>query len=370
LAELGLERGYQQLVLTTSTFVSVTSGTAVAGFNFDTTYSDPAGGEYQIRLSSGASGTVYVTAVGRNRGGTEIRAIKTRYSGSGVLDNSIYSEGSVSVAASGNVEWAAIVSHSAITTTSNHPRLYSTSSISKDANGATPPNTDNIQWWSFQSNLPPMPSIDLVYYQGLAAAAGAAPAGCGGAYHLTGDRIMKGCNGGGAGVTGTFYTTGYLQFKAGSGGNIINGNVVTLGYVDVSGNGGATRSMNVPVPPKAWKEYGNDWAFYKATYDAAAPATYAAAVAADYTSAANKTINDVIVNGLIYAGGNFQDTGSGNANFYGVAIVGNAPSIGSNSTFYFNPTLVTAVRTLAQRPQRISWTDVSCTWSGASAVCP
>ncbi len=144
LAELALERGYQQLILTTSTFFSVSTGVAVANFNFDTTYTDPAG-EYQIRLSSGPGSSVYITAVGRDRNRTEIRSIKAQYAGTGVLSNSIYAEGTVSVGASGNVHWAPILSHNPITSNRNFPRLYSTANISKDANGATPPNTDNSQ---------------------------------------------------------------------------------------------------------------------------------------------------------------------------------------------------------------------------------
>ncbi len=221
--------------------------------------------------------------------------------------------------------------------------------------------------------MPAMPTLDLNYYKGVAHAAGAAPGGCGsGTYYSTSDINFKGCNGGGAGVTGTFYTTTNVQFQAGSGGNIINGVVIALGIVDIQGNGGATRNMTVPVPSKAWKEYRNDWANFKTTFDGGAPATYAAAVAADYSTPITTTyaMSGVLVNGIIYSGGNFQDTGSGNSAFYGVAIVGGAPSIGSTSDFYFNPAATTLARTATQAPQRVAWQDVACNWSGANATCP
>jgi hypothetical protein len=375
MAELGIERGYQQLILTTTTWAAVSSGAVVAGYNFDTTYVDSAGsGEYQVRLSSGVGTSIYITAVGRDQARQEVRGVKALYAGSGNLTYSIYSNDQISIGGSGNVEWAPVLSYNTISTGGRpHPRFYSTANITpNDANGSTPPNTDNIQWWSYYSNMPGMPSVDLNYYKGVAQAAGASPAGCGSTYYSTGNIQFKGCvGGGGVPRSGTWYTTGNATFKAGSGGNAIDGVVIALGNFEIDGNGGASRNMTVSVPPMAWKEYGNDWAYYRSTFDGAAPATYAAAQAASYTSTAVKTINNILINGLMYAGANLQLTGSGNSAFYGVAVVQDQPSIGSNVTFYFNPTTGASAHLSSNQIQRVSWEDVLCAWDpSGNAVCP
>jgi hypothetical protein len=62
LAESALDRGYQELILSTTNWATVTAGTPVPGFNFDTTYTSPEGGEYRIRFSSGVGGH-WITAV-------------------------------------------------------------------------------------------------------------------------------------------------------------------------------------------------------------------------------------------------------------------------------------------------------------------
>jgi hypothetical protein len=67
----------------------------------------------------------------------------------------------------------------------------------------------------------------------------------------------------------------------------------------MDGNGGSFKSLSVPIPPDAWREYGEAtgtaWAHYQAM-DPSAPATYAAAEAADYVATGNYTINDLLIN--------------------------------------------------------------------------
>ena len=164
LAELALERGYQQLILTTSTWVTVSSGGVAAGFNFDTTYTDPSGGEYQIRLSSSTGSAIYITAVARDKDHREVRAVRGMFTGSGNLSNVIYSGDQISVSGSSNIEWGPVMARNDISGALSHPRYYSTGKVDPFDTAPGLPNTDNVQWWSYYANVPQMPNIDLNYY--------------------------------------------------------------------------------------------------------------------------------------------------------------------------------------------------------------
>lgn len=372
MAETALERGFQTLIQSTTTLAQVSSGTVVAGYNFDVTYTEPGMGEYQIRFASQTATTILVTGVGRPIGGSEIRGVRAEFARVGDVTNAITAEGLVGMGGSTEVEWASILSRTAINTAGRaHPRFYSVGNISpQDVNGVTPPNTDNVQWWSYKTDLPPTPTLDMPYYQAQAQAGGATSSDCGSTFYKVGNVTFKGCNSGASPTVGTWFVTGNATFQAGAGGNMMEGVLIALGYVEIQGNGGSSRTMTVPVPPKAWKEYGNDWAYYKSNFDGAAPASYAAAAAADYSAGVNTNISNILFSGLFYAGGGLQFTGSGNSAVYGAAIVQGAPALGSNHTFYFNPNAAAAAKTSNRSLQRISWRDVGCSWSGASAVCP
>ncbi|MBL8023169.1 MAG: hypothetical protein JNK54_02650 [Elusimicrobia bacterium] len=373
LAESALERGFQTLTMSTATLALVSSGTAVAGYNFDVTYSEPNVGEYQIRLASQTASTILITGVGRTTADGAVRAVRAEYARLGDLNNSITAEGIVGMGGSTEVEWGSVLSRTGIATSGrNHPRFYSVGSVTpQDGNGSAPPNTDNVQWWSYKTDLPPNPTLDLPYYQVQSQADGATISACGSTFYKVGDSSFKGCKNGGSPQTGTWFVTGNASFKPGSGGNIMEGVLIALGYVEIQGNGGSSRTMTVPVPPKAWKEYGNDWNYYRSNFDGAAPGSYAAAVAADYTASTTKTIDNILFSGLFYAGGGLQFTGSGNSSVYAAAIVQGAPALGSNHTFYFNPDAAVAAKTTNRSIQRISWRDVACTWeTGSNAACP
>ena len=368
LAELALERGYQQLILTTSTWVTVSSGGVAAGFNFDTTYTDPSGGEYQIRLSSSTGSGIFITAVARDKDRKEVRAVRGMFTGSGNLSNVIYSGDQISVSGSSNIEWGPVMARNDISGALSHPRYYSTGKVDPFDTAPGLPNTDNVQWWSYYANVPQMPNIDLNYYKNQAIAAGATTAGCGGTFYKVGNIDFQGCIGPGPSFkTGTWYMTGNGTFKSAAPGNGIQGTVIMLGNLEMQGNGGRTMSMNVPLPPQAWKEYANDWAYYLATWDPTAPATYAAAVAANYLASGNRNITNILIDGLMYTGGNYQATGAGNAAYRGAVICVAQPSLGSNITIYFNPAL--SYQSTTNVVQRTAWQEARCTWDVGNAVC-
>lgn len=376
LAEAAIERGYQNLILSTTTWAMASSGTVVTGFDFDQTYISPSGGEYQIGYSTGAGSSVYVTGVGRDRDRKEIRAIKAQYVGNGDLGNSIYSGGQVSVHGSANIEWGPVFSRTDITTGgAKWPRFYSTGKIDPLDTNPSVPNSDNLQYWAYYSNMPNFPTIDLNYYKTKAQtldSGGTPPAACGGNYYKVGNITFQGCDGGGAGQSGTWYMTGNGTLKAGGGGNYLIGEVIILGNLEMNGNGGSFKSLTVSIPPEAWQEYcessGVAWTHYQ-TMDGSAPASCAAATAGSYEATGTYTITNVLVNGLMYQGGNYQATGSGNASFYGVVYCIAQPSLGANMTLWYQPNL--SMVTTSSLVQRVSWQDVVCTWDpSGNAVCP
>jgi len=80
LAESAVERGYMQLIVSTSVVTNALAGIAITGYNLDLSYSDSSGGTYEIRIASHSSTSVSVTGVGRDRDQKEVRAIKAIYS--------------------------------------------------------------------------------------------------------------------------------------------------------------------------------------------------------------------------------------------------------------------------------------------------
>jgi len=298
----------------------------------------------------------------------------------------------VTIGASVNVEWGAVVSYTSINSGGRaYPRFYSSGSIDLDANGSTPPNSDNLQWWSYQTNMPPQPQLDLLYYKALAQSYGASPAGCPPYYYNPGavNTNVTGCID--TNNRTYYFETGDWTWKN-PGPNFILGNVIiAAGNMSISGNGGTGAAQGVyttPIPPQAWREYANDWATYRCmdNYANAHFATYPAAVNASYVASATSSppathqipstcvnsAGSVLVHGLVYAGGGAGLNGGGNARFHGVVMTPNTVSIAtSNYTIYFDNAVAAAVRTKSVNLSRTSWQDISnCGWSGPHATCP
>ena len=76
LAEAGIERGAWKVKGSSGAFNQATTGTAITGYNNDTTYADISGGTYRITLAAGGAGnnSFTVTAEGRDVASKEVRA--------------------------------------------------------------------------------------------------------------------------------------------------------------------------------------------------------------------------------------------------------------------------------------------------------
>lgn len=173
LAEAAIDRGMWKLKSSTSTFYQAKFGIAIAGYNFDTTYADIAGGTYRIKFSSGP-GTRDVTIVGEGRDSSsnEIKAVSAVFSNA-TIPGAVLSGGVITWANAFSAHWGPILAHNNINITDANaaqdffPRKYSRQvvqttigSYDRDTNGLALPNSDNTEWWS-DYPVPELPVLDF-----------------------------------------------------------------------------------------------------------------------------------------------------------------------------------------------------------------
>lgn len=176
LAEAGVDRGMWKLKSSTSTFAQANEGTAIAGYDFNTAYSDINDGKdgtYRIKFSSGpGTRDVTITAEGRDISLKNVRAIKAVYRNQ-TIPGSIISGGVITWANAFSAHWGPVMAHGNINITDANaaqdyfPRKFSRQVVSatskgyeRDTNGLTPPNTDNKEWWS-DYDVPELPILDF-----------------------------------------------------------------------------------------------------------------------------------------------------------------------------------------------------------------
>jgi hypothetical protein len=350
LAEGGVERGFQQVILSTTVWGQIQAGTVPTGLHFDQLYTDIAGGTYALNISSGpGTQQVTITGVGRDASTKEVRAVSANY-GNTASNAAIFAMGGLTLTGNPVVEWGPVLSPATITTDKAHPRFYSAGDVTLDPNGPTPPNSDNVQWWSYDAALPPPPQVDLQAYLSSATAQGHVYAG--GTYVL-------------GNVSGAYYFSGDTTLKSNS---FINGDIVVLGNLTVQGSAGSG-AYPATLPTNAWREYGNDWANYRATYDGGAPGTFPG-VSGTYTHGSiTYPLTNVVVHGFLYVLNSFSITGGGNCTIHGSMYLGSQSDLsGSHVTIYYDDTLTVKTKNLSLARQ--SWREISCDWSGTYPVCP
>jgi hypothetical protein len=200
LAQAAVDRGMWMVKSTTTTWASATAGTALAGYNFDTTYKDIAGGSYRIKITPVVVGGSSVTIVGEGRDNLthETRSISAVY-----LNQTIYSpmmtQGILSWGEDLGVYWGPIMAQGNITLCDDnsvnqwaYPRKFARGIVQawncpggtcasscpmstlypRDTNGPMPPNTDNQEWWSLDTSIPELPIIDFTALRSSAQATG------------------------------------------------------------------------------------------------------------------------------------------------------------------------------------------------------
>ncbi|MCX5784422.1 MAG: hypothetical protein NTX59_01905 [Elusimicrobia bacterium] len=380
LAEAALERGHQKATESTTTWKSLMDGQALPGFNASTptAYTELPGGSYVVYITSGPGPqSITIIGLGRDKNGAtskEVRAVKAVY-GNAYNSRAVTYEVATAVYMSGNnvqVEWGGIVSHGTATIADKlHPTYRAVAGIDLDTNGPWPLNNDPNNWWwhSYDTTVPPFPTINTEAYKALAI--GPDPA------HPLKDH----CN-------NNFYTAGSYDKKSFTdcnkkqdngntyyiGGNwsdfnsAFTGNIIVMGDLAFSnGKQPSVDAYDAVVPPFAWKEYCNDWAAYQAydTYAVGKPACFGSL---NYNYQASGVTYNIApsIHGFVYVAGNFSiPNGGGNSNLlHGVLLVKGVADVQSNSHahVYFDSSTMAGIQVLSYGAPRVSWGDTVYKW--------
>lgn len=371
MAEAGTEKAYLYITRSTQTWASLMLGQEQTNYHFDKKFSDLSGGTYAISITSGPDDdTVTIISVGRDARARETRAIKVVYANSLYSATAIYAGRGVQIGGGVNIEWGGVMSPYTVDSAGRaHPQFWSASQITGFDTNPSPPNCDGpncCQWHAYQSNLPPAPTIDFDYYRSSAAAntAGGCPAGGTNCYY-SGSVSNWNENG----TTGAVFIEGDLTVK--SPGMYHQGSMVVMGNINlppgVWGRGSASMSM----PSDAWKQYCNDWTFYRNNFDSTAPAAFPGLTSTSYTSPSSCkpsacSSTKLAINGMFYVGGNFNNGGGGggNSDIYGVLYaVGSASQTANSSVnFYFNASATDGLQATNVTLVRTSWQDWLRDW--------
>ncbi len=365
LAEAGIDRARWKLLEKMDNWTVLSTGT-LGGYDFDREYDDVSGGTYAIKITSSPSNEDerIVESVGRDLSANEMRKVRAVFRNTGAVDFAVRAERTITIGASVNLEWGPVMSNLSIVTGGRtYPRFYSAGHVSDQDGGVVGARTDDVQWWSYY-NIPSAPRIRFSVFESSAIGSGDAPDGCGNGndstYKLDGNAVFKGCQ---DTSNKSYYITGTASFQSGgSSGNFIIGNVIVMGDLSISGNGGGSGSYDAVVPPKAWEEYGNNWAHYQA-FDTGEPATYAEAVNINYSASASYHLNNVLVRGFLYTGGSQGLTGGGNAILNGILMSANyATADTSNFTIYYDDGIASNIPVSGLSISMVSWDEVTPTW--------
>ena len=407
LAEAAVDRGVWKLASTTSTWVAAAAGTAIAGYNFDTTYTDVPGGSYRIQFSAVSGGWVQIWGEGRDALSRETRSIKAVYKNTSA-PGALMTGGTLTEAGSAIVHWGPMLAQNNINITGNglnhhYPRKLSKQVVLPyDTNGLTPPNTDNLEWWSGFA-VPSLPVLDFTTLRSSAAATNTV--NCNGNWNATNNQIHCDSNlsscvncvanfmGNTVSVTNSHHNLVYTYTNDASvsdnrsnsnyvwywdnnvnvfnpqikGTIIVRGNLSTPANGDdwYGKNGYINNDVNVAVPVNAWLEYQKT----KVNANANAVNQFPADNGANHSLTANYVIgscgttceasasgNDLGSYGFLYAGGSINFGADAAWDIYGaVWAVNNWNASGNNLVFYDNNLLLPMLNVVLVRQ---SWNEV------------
>lgn len=170
LAESAVVKGVAKLSENRSNWINAASAVPIDGYRDDRVYTDLTGGSYKVAFYLGSTpGTVLVVGKGRDDSTKEVRVIEAEYAPYAPDTALIFNKGFNGSDAIGDMieaHWGAVRSYG----NSNYPlgkafpRLYSSGSTKRDADPALP-NTNNVDNWSFQTDMGAAPFPDLAYYK-------------------------------------------------------------------------------------------------------------------------------------------------------------------------------------------------------------
>ncbi|HAH06274.1 MAG TPA: hypothetical protein DCM05_07055 [Elusimicrobia bacterium] len=362
LAEAGVEKGYRALTTSTNTWLDLVDHAApiiqIDRMKFDFKFDDVPGGYYAVSITSGPeTKQATIISVGKDEKNKETRAIRVVYVENTMGDIAIQGMNGVSVSGGVNVEWGGIVSPKPVNFGSlTSPQIWSASSLNVDSD-PLPPNCDSkcCQWHSYDGDVPPDPSVDLDFYRDSATASST--------YYGTAQSWSSFDYTGG----GTVFIENNLTL-ASPGVNVL-GNLIITGNLTTASGAWGKGSATMLIPQTAWKQYCNNWSFYRTNFDGAAAATFPGLTSTykslntlTYTPTPNGKTS---VQGFLYVGGNVAiGGGGGSSNVYGNFFCLGTITVGSmsNVTVYYNKVSASGIRTSKVNLARESWRAVLYQW--------
>lgn len=187
LANAAVQKGIWALNLNSDNWNVVGSGGSIPGYDGSTVYTDIPGGKYKITITSGATADdrVIVAYAKDNSPTPQFRGLKVTLSKATAQFGAVMGY-KIHFKKTTKVHWGPVYAYDSINLEGKsrlyYPQLYSMGKITnRDTNPALP-NTDGLQWWSynFAPGLPSWPNVDFEYYKALAKAQGT--------YYAKGDR--------------------------------------------------------------------------------------------------------------------------------------------------------------------------------------
>ncbi|MFH1352493.1 MAG: hypothetical protein ABIH68_02840 [bacterium] len=344
LAEAAADRGLWKLRESKDVWDSFATE-SVTGYNNDVTYDDIEGGTYKIAISTTSEDTERkIIGRGRDSSTNEVRVIELIVKN--VAVEAAISAPTINMGGSIEVHWGPIKSIGNITADPQDcfPRKYA----GGDIIGRTPPDTDDTEYWAYDSSVKSPSGINFPYYIARATTTGT---------YWAGDHDIKTPNA----IEDThgdeptvYYIVGNCELKSSYlvGTLIVRGNLYLNGsgkgtyYADIPENAEDEYQKDIVVPPlQSAKDY---W-----TNNFASPAN------SDYPQY-EFTPAKVAVEGFIYVGGTISANGSPVINGC-IQAIGAAGGMGGTS-IYYNEDIALQVETTELNIKQVSWRELGPSW--------
>lgn len=342
IANAAIQKGIWALNLNSGNWALLGNGGTLPGYNGDVIYTDMPGGSYKITISAGPNTATdrTITAYAKdNSSSPQYSGLRVVLSKSSAQFGAIMAP-KIDLQKPTKVHWGPIYAYDTLDLQKESrnffPRLYSKGKIRSIDTNPSLPNTDGVQWWSynFSPGVPAWPQIDLAYYKAQAQAQGR--------YYAKGDR-EKSVNHGDddrldnddrddddsytyQNVIDTqpyvrFYDHGVkVKFKGGK--NLLRGVIIAMDTVEFKDGPASVGDVNaayaaaglpnfyphtVQLPQNAWKEYAKIDTASGGDYPGDIGGPGASGQNATYTFGASSVDNlhtdaPVHFEGLLYAG--------------------------------------------------------------------
>lgn len=175
LAETAVAKGVAALTSNSKNLSDAFAGIPIAGYNDDTEYTDMQGGKYKIKMTPGNSTlSVLIVGKGADTSSREVKVVEAEYSAldpdaSAVILNQGYVNNNNQRLPADffSAHWGSVKSFNNMDYQPNvgYPRLYSAGRIGERDTDPVPPNTNNVDYWAYQTNMGSPPLPDLAYYK-------------------------------------------------------------------------------------------------------------------------------------------------------------------------------------------------------------